>query len=666
MDGHAVAAGDKADDRVAGDGGAALGELDQAVAQTFHDNARIGVLIRALGRGLQGGDGVVAAGEDGIFLGSGSLGGGLLSLQTTQAEHLVPDAGDALVGGGAAVADGGVHLVQGAEAYLVQDMGKGLVGHDVLHLDAGVTQLGLELGAAGGDVLLPLLLLEPLADLVSGLVGLTDVQPVAAGTLGRLGGDDLHDVAVVQGGVVLHHAAVDLGTHHAVAHGGVDGVGEVDGGGARGQVDDIAVGGEDEDLVAKHIHLQGADKFLGVGVLLAFQQLADPLEVALGTQILVGHALLILPVGGHAVFSGLMHLPGADLHLKGDALPADDGGVQRLVHIGLGGADIVLKTAQHGLEHIVHTAQHIVALGDVVHDDPEGVQIEDLVQGLVLGVHLAVNGIRVLDAAVHLTVDAIVVHALLDAGLDGSQKFLVGGGTVGQGLLDLLVAHGVEVAQRQVFQLPLQLLHTEAVGDGGVDLHGFQTLFPLLHGGLVFHRPHIVQTVANLDEDDPDVIGHGHEHLTQILHLLLFLGDELDLGQLGHALHQVGHRQTKALGHIGVGGAGVLDGVVEQGGDDRVHIQTQVSHDLGHGQGVDDIRLAAFAELTVVLRIGKGKGVKQPLGVQIGGIGAYFCFQCLIAFQDRIHIITSFIKVQLPTESVTKRGRPRPALAGGA
>ena len=35
--------------------------------------------------------------------------------------------------------------------------------------------------------------------------------------------------------------------------------------------------------------------------------------------------------------------PGADLYLKGDALPADDGGVEGLVHIGLGGADIVLE-----------------------------------------------------------------------------------------------------------------------------------------------------------------------------------------------------------------------------------------------------------------------------------------------------------------------------------
>ena len=155
-----------------------------------------------------------------------------------------------------------------------------------------------------------------------------------------------------------------------------------------------------------------------------------------------------------------MHLPGADLHLEGDALPADDGGVEGLVHVGLGGADIVLEPAQHRLEHVVDAAQNVVALGDVVHDDTEGVQVVDFVQCLVLGEHLAVDGVGVLHPAVDGAVDALLGKALLDAVLDARQKLLVGGGAHGHLVLDLLVAHGVQIAQGQVLQLPLQLLHT--------------------------------------------------------------------------------------------------------------------------------------------------------------------------------------------------------------
>ena len=264
----------------------------------------------------------------------------------------------------------------------------------------------------------------------------------------------------MQGIVKGDHPAVHPGSHHAVAHGGVDVIGKVDGGGPGGQALHVAVGGKDEHLVGEHIHLQGADELLRIGVLLALQQLAHPLELVLAAQLLVGQALLILPVGGHAVFRRLVHLPGADLHLEGDALPADDRGVEGLVHVGLGRADIVLKAAQHRLEHVVDAAQHVIAAGDVVHDDPEGVQVEDLVQGLVLGVHLPIDGVDVLYPAIDGGVDALLPQALLDLMLDARHKLLVGGGALGQLVLDLFIAHRVQIAQGQVLQLPLQLLHT--------------------------------------------------------------------------------------------------------------------------------------------------------------------------------------------------------------
>ena len=43
-------------------------------------------------------------------------------------DQLVPGAVGALLGGGPAVADGGVHLLQGVEADLLQDVGEHLLG----------------------------------------------------------------------------------------------------------------------------------------------------------------------------------------------------------------------------------------------------------------------------------------------------------------------------------------------------------------------------------------------------------------------------------------------------------------------------------------------------------------------------------------------------------
>ncbi len=133
----------------------------------------------------------------------------------------------------------------------------------------------------------------------------------------------------------------------------MDGIGKVDGGGACGKRDNPALGGVDKDLIVEHIDFQGLDKLLGVRILLAFQKPSDPFEVLFTA---VAGALLIFPMGGDTVFRSLVHLPGADLHLKGDALRADDGGVQGLVHIGLGGGNVVLEPAGHQIEQVVDMA----------------------------------------------------------------------------------------------------------------------------------------------------------------------------------------------------------------------------------------------------------------------------------------------------------------------
>ncbi|MPN61962.1 hypothetical protein SDC9_209708 [bioreactor metagenome] len=91
MDGNAVAPGDKARHRVAGHGGAALGELYKAVGHARHNDAR----IRVAGHLLQG-------------VGQSALGGGAFCLDSAQPGHFLLDAVDRFLRAHSAVADGGV------------------------------------------------------------------------------------------------------------------------------------------------------------------------------------------------------------------------------------------------------------------------------------------------------------------------------------------------------------------------------------------------------------------------------------------------------------------------------------------------------------------------------------------------------------------------------
>ena len=518
---------------------------------------------------------------------------------TAGARQLVAHAAECLGRRQAAIADGGIHIVQRVEGQLAQQRRQQLRSLHERRVHAPAPQLALEAGLAVRDVLLALFLFEPLLDLCARLIGVADVQPIAARPLGGLGGQDLNDVAVSERLIEAGDPVVDLRADHGVADAGVDCIGKVDRRRAGGQAHDLALRGEDEDLVVEHIDLERVDVILGVVfLLLGFQQTAHPFKLLLVAS---GHALLVFPVGGDAVFGRLVHLPRADLHLEGDALMADDGRVERLIHIRLRRGDIVLEAPRHQIEQVMDVAENVIAVRDRIDDHAKGIHIIKLVDRLVLRLHLAIDGIDVLDAAVDRAVDAHGGQPRRDGRLDLLHE------AVGLGLMsveighDVVIAHGVEVFQAGVLQLPFDLLHTETVRQRGVDIHRLARFGDLLGRSLVFHRARVVQPVADLDEHHADVLAHGHEHLAQILHLLLLERGIFDARQLRDALDQRRDRLTELPGDLVIGRVGVLDAVVQDRAQDRVSVQPGLRNDLRDGQRMDDIRRAVLAELPVVL-----------------------------------------------------------------
>ena len=168
-------------------------------------------------------------------------------------------------------------------------------------------------------------------------------------------------------------------------------------------------------------------------------------------------------------------------------------------------------------------------------------------------------------------------------------------------LQNVLVTGRIQIPQGKVLQFPFHLLNTKTVGKGCVNIHGLPALDQLLGRALVLHSAHIVQPVSDLNQHNPDVLGHGHEHLPQILHLLLLRAGEIGTGQLGNALHQFGGSLTKEVCNLVKGGIGVLNAIVQQRTQHRIHIQAHFSHDGGNSQRMDDIGRAVLAGLLFVL-----------------------------------------------------------------
>ena len=159
---------------------------------------------------------------------------------------------------------------------------------------------------------------------------------------------------------------------------------------------------------------------------------------------------------------------------------------------------------------------------------------------------------------------------------------------------------GVEGGEGQVLELLLDLLHPQPVGEGGVDVEGLLGDASLLLQRHRRDRPHVVQPIGELDDQDPQVAGHRDEHLAHRRRLLGLARVELDPFQLGDAVDDRGDLLAEPAFDVGERDLGVLDRVVEQRGGDGDLVESDVGHDARHGEGVVDVALAAGPELAAV------------------------------------------------------------------
>src|SRR5450756_495884 len=137
-----------------------------------------------------------------------------------------------------------------------------------------------------------------------------------------------------------------------------------------------------------------------------------------------------------------------------------------------------------------------------------------------------------------------------------------------------------------------------------VDLERLLGLLDLLLLAEIAERVHVVQTVAELDEDDADVGRHRDDHLAVVLGLLLLLGGEVHLGELGDPVDQHGDLFAELVLDPGGRRARVFDDVVQQrrGHGDRVELE--LGGVEGGADGVVDVGLAALAALPAVADAG--------------------------------------------------------------
>ncbi len=462
-------------------------------------------------------------------------------------------------------------------------------------------------------------------------------------------GDDLHRLPVAQRGLQRHHLAVDARAAAAVADVGVQRVGEVHGRAAGRQLDDAGLGCEHVDAIFKgrRIGRGGGRLALGLGHEFALprEQLAQHglarlrhlvLERTRGAdaRVALGAGLLVGPVRGHAVLGVLMHLARADLHLERTAGVVLDHRVQRLVAVGLGLGDVVVELAVDRAVALVDAPQHGVAGGDVVDDHAYGADVEHVVEVQLLAAHLLPDAVDVLGPALDVGTDAgggQHVHQLLaerdDAGLALHAALVQQPG-------DAAVLVGLEEAERQVLQLPLDLPDAQPVGQGREHLLRLSSQLGRARraaGGVPTQR---LQARREAQQHHPQVARERQQHLAHALGLqraflrVDILADlrlpcvALDLHQLAREVHHARVRRPERLGdHLDRALQPVAR--IDQEGR-RLHggRGAEVGQDLRDAFGMRPGGLAAVEDAAREQRLRERPRARQRIGVAGLAVGA--------------------------------------------
>ena len=321
---------------------------------------------------------------------------------------------------------------------------------------------------------------------------------------------------------------------------------------------------------------------------------------------------------GDAVFGDVVHFPRADLQFDALLAGTDHGRVDRAIVVLLRRRDVILEAPRHDRPGRVHDAERLIAIPDGLDDDAEGEQIGQLLEADRLALHLAPDRVRPLLPPLHHRRDAAIGELLGQLLFDVGGEIVIALGECRQPLGDDAIGIRIELAERQVLELLAHLLHAHAAGERRIDVDR-------LFGGAAFalrrhemQRAHIVQTVGELDEQHAHVVGDREQELAEILRLLGFLGDEIELLQLGQAVDQRADIGAEHLVDLAARRGGILDRVVQQRGRDGGVVELQVGQDRGDFERMGKVRIARGALLLAMRLHGVDIGAVEQRFVGIG------------------------------------------------
>ena len=190
--------------------------------------------------------------------------------------------------------------------------------------------------------------------------------------------------------------------------------------------------------------------------------------------------------------------------------------------------------------------------------------------------------------------------ACLKRGLNLGNYFLAVAPLTSHGSLYTACPHGVESLESKLLKLNADSIHAQPRCNRRVDIQRFAgytaTLFRCQH----IQRPHIMETVGNFNQNNPQVFGHRHCHFLKIFSLGFGSTAKSDFVELAHAIDKISNGIAKLALDGGLGNSGIFDNIVQHGSHQALMVHMHFTENPRHGERVSYIGIAATTNLPVM------------------------------------------------------------------
>ena len=210
--------------------------------------------------------------------------------------------------------------------------------------------------------------------------------------------------------------------------------------------------------------------------------------------------------------------------------------MQRLVAVGLGLGDVVVKLALQGGEIGMHKAKSGIASLDVRGNDTHSADVEHLLETQRFAAHFFNDAVDVLGSTLHQSRNALLVQITLELRPERFHETFSKSPFFVKLARHLLVDIGLQKTKSQVFHFPLELPDTQTVGQRRKDMQGLvrqRDRRCLLARSVM---PERLQTRSQSQHHHAQVAGERQQHLAYIFGLLDRVVSWLRLGAGGARL----------------------------------------------------------------------------------------------------------------------------------